>query len=260
MNNSLRALGYVVVFLYYTFGSVPAFAIHSISVLADNTIDIALAELARDYSRSKQVIVNTSFASKAMHDTQILEGGAADILITSQPFWIEELKNKGLIDVASRTTIASNQLALVGPLDNTLDIKIEKYFPTAALIKQMANEPMFVVANPGTQIAGIYGKEALRTIGASDDLEPYTLYIREPSQMIGMVSKQNAYGVFLNSTVARRSDVQVLDIFPTSSHQPITYFAVVIAGDNMEEARNFLAYLQQASAKKILKRNGFIEN
>ena len=244
--------GMTVIFL-----ALPAFALNSITVMADNSMSIAMVEQARDYSREQQIVVNTSFAAPVAQETQITEGGAADILITPKQSWIDQLKMQGLIDVHSQTEVAKNQLALVGPPDSPLSAKLSKNFPTAALIRQMEGEPAFVVGNPETQMSGIYGKEALRNLDVADDLEPYTLYIKQADQMFDMVSKQHAYGIFLNSSVVGRDDVTVLDLFPKNSYRPITYYAVVIGGDNMNEARKFLQYLKSADAKKIFSRNGF---
>jgi len=236
----------------------PAFALNSVTVMADSTMSIAMAELARDYAKTQNVIVNTSFAAPDVQQAQITGGGAADILITPKQSWIEQLKTQGLIDVHSPTPVAKNQLALVGPADSPLAVKLSRFFPTAAIIKQIEGEQGFVIGNPGTQMAGVYGKEALRSLGAAGDLEPYTLYIKSQDEMFDMVAKHHAYGVFLYSSTIGREGIRVLDLFPRNSYKPITYYAVVIAGDNMNEARKFLDYLKTPAAKKIFTQNGFL--
>jgi molybdate transport system substrate-binding protein len=153
--------------------------------------------------------------------------------------------------------VARNRLALVGPADSPLQVALLKKFPTAALINQMGGEQAFVVGNPETLMAGIYGKEALRKLNVADDLEPYTLYIRQMDEMFDMVLRQHAYGIFLYSSTINQAGLRVLDVLPENSHRPIAYYAVVIAGDNMNEARKFLEYLKTADAKKIFRENGF---
>jgi len=237
----------------------PAYALNAVTVMADNSMSVAIAEIARDYSRSKQIIVNTSFAVAGAQEAQITEGGAADILITPRQAWIDQLKTRGLIDIYSQTPVAANQLALVGPADSPLHIKLSKGFPAAAIIRQMDGEQAFIVGNPETQMAGVYGKEALRNMGVAGDLEPYTLYIKPMDQMLDMIVKQRGYGIFLTSSVAANDEVLVLDTFPKNTYHPIIYYAVVIAGDNMNEARKFLEYLKSNDAKKIFRKNGFAE-
>ena len=238
----------------------PVYAIGTVTVLADSSMNLAMADLARDYSKYRQVVVNVSLATESAQETQIAEGGSADILITPKQSWIETLKTKGLMDVHSQTVVADNQLVLVGPQDSTFRASISKTFPTAAVISQIEGEQAFVIGNPATQSSGAYAKEALRKLGAADDLEPYTLYVKNFDQMLDMVRQSHAFGVFFSSMVQGVDGVQVMDVFPKSSHRPITYYGVAIAGDNMDEARQFLAYLKSPSAKKILTKNGFVTN
>lgn len=248
------------VFLYLTAISNPALAApKSVTVMADNTIGTAVAEIARNYSRDMQVVVNTSFAAPSAQEVQITEGGAADVLITPKQQWIDDLKMRGLVDVYSQTLVAKNQLALVGPADSPMRVNLSERFPVMALLNTMGSEQaFFVVGNPETQMAGSYGKEALRSMGVADDLEPYTLYIRRLDQMVDMVINQRAYGIFLYSSTISREGLRVLDLFPAESHRPIDYYAVVIAGDNMDEARKFLEYLKRGAARRVLRDNGFI--
>ena len=235
----------------------PAFALNSVTVMTDSTMSVAMAEIARDYSRTHQIVVNTSFANSLDQEKQITEGGAADIVITPKQQWIEQLKTQGLVDVHSQVPVAHDRLALVGPADSAFTAKLSKGFPTAALIRQMEGEQAFIVGNPETRSAGIYGKEALRNMGAAGDLEPYTLYIKSLEQMFTMVKKEHAYGIFLYSSVIGEDGVRVIDLFPKSTYQPIVYYAVVIAGENMNEARQFLEYMQSPQARLILRKHGF---
>ncbi len=234
-----------------------AYAITSINILADNTMGVAMTQIARNYSREKQVVVNASFATEKAQETQISEGGAADILITPKLAWIEQLKTQGLVDIYSQVSIASNRLALAGPVDSPIVLKKTDPFPVAALITAMAGEQAFLVGNPETLTVGTYGKEALRTLAVNDDLEPYTLYIKESRQMDEMVQKQHAYGIFYSSSVYRKEGMRTIQLLPKESHHPISYYAVVIAGENMNEARKFLDYLKSPPTRKLLRDNGF---
>ena len=235
----------------------PVFAIDSVTLLADSTISMAMAQVARNYSRDNNVVVNASFATPTSQETQIKEGGAADILITPKLPWIEDLKTQGLVDIYSQATVARNRLALVGPVDSDLQIPVTKDFKTAPLINAMAGEQAFVVGNPQSLMEGVYGKEALRSLGVAEDLEPYTLYIKESPQMFDMVVNQHAYGVFLNSSLIAKDGLRVIGLLPEESHHPIAYYAVVIAGENMDQARKFMEYLKSPATKRLLRENGY---
>jgi len=235
----------------------PAFSLTSLTILADNNMGIAVAEIAREYSRTHQVVVNTSFAPPDDQESEIIEGGSADVLITPRVQWMEHLRSKGLLDVRSQTALAKDQLVLVGPTEGVFPVKLAHAFPTAELIKRMEGEALFVVGNPQTQASGISGKQALRNLGVAGDMEPYTLYIKGQDQMVEMVMKQHAYGVFLYSATIDREGMKVLDVFPKNSYKTAIYYASVIAGDNMDEARKFIEYLKSPDAKELLTKNGF---
>ena len=234
-----------------------AFALPSVNVMADGDLGVAMARIARNYSTERQVAVNASFTAQAAQAVQISEGGAADILITPKLSWIEQLKTQGLVDIHSQATIAGNRLALVGPDDSAIR-PAGNVFPTAALINALAGELAFVVGNPETLGVGVSGKEALRNLGVAGDLEPYTLYLKQADQMDDMVAKQHAYGIFYTSAATGKEGMRVIGLLPPESYHPVEYYAVVIAGENMNEARRFLEYLKSPAAKGVLRGDGFV--
>jgi ABC-type molybdate transport system substrate-binding protein len=86
--------------------SSPAHALGTVTVLADNTISVPLVEASREYTRTKGVIVNASFATADLHKKQLEESTTSDVLITPNVAWLDELKAKGFVDVPSKTVIA----------------------------------------------------------------------------------------------------------------------------------------------------------
>lgn len=243
--------------LFFLGKSTQAFAIGSVTILADDSMSIAITELSRDYASKYNMTVSTSFLSSEKQELQIEDGEAADVLITPKNDWLEQLKTKGLYDVYSQIEVARNRLALVGPANSPLRVDIEEKFPAAELINEFAWEQSFVLGNPQALIEGKYNKDALRKVGASDYLEEYTLYTKKLDQIIDLIGQYHMYGVLFYSTTIGRDNLRVLDLFPENSHEPVSYKAVAIAGENMEAARNFLKYIQSDSAKIILRRNGF---
>ena len=227
----------------------------SVNVMADSSLSLAMDEIARSYSRTHNIIVNTSFAVPDVQDAQIAEGAAADVLITPDAAWINRLKEKGLIDVHSPVVIARGHLALAGPPGTPVAAE-EKHFPLNGILNQMHGQPDFVVANPASLPEGSYSREALKNLGVSDDLEPDTLYLKQRSEMLDMVEFHGAYGVFYYSTLLANPDLRVLYVLPDKTHKPINYTAVVIAGNNMDEARDFLAYLHTDEARRAFERHG----
>lgn len=236
--------------------SQPALAIPNITILGDDSASLAITKLAREYARSKAVAVSTSFMEKESQSAQILEGSAADILITSDAKWIADLQAQGLIDIYSKTEFARGRMALVGPRDSSLSMKLTSNFISAPLVHAMNYEPSLLIGNPEYMTEGKYAKEALRGIDALDVLEPYTLYLKKNEDMVEQVTGHGAFGVFYYGQALLMEEARVIDVFPEKSHSPIIYYSVVIAGDNMDEARKFSKYLASPDAKRAIRSAG----
>ena len=201
-----------------------SWALDSLTVMSDNSMSLAIAEIARNYSARRNIVVNTSFSVPSMQEAQIAEGVAADILITPQAQWVEDLKTRGLIDIYSPTVVASNKLVLVGPPNTQLHYDpASNTLPTAAIIRDLDGEMGFVVANPETLVEGGYSKEALRNLDSGDYLAPYTLYIKHLGAMYEMVSQHGGYGLFLYSSTVSRTGFKVLGRLPDDAYRPIQY-------------------------------------
>jgi molybdate transport system substrate-binding protein len=253
-------LSHVFFLLAFAFAASPAFALSSVNVMADSSLSVAVTAIARAYARDRGVAVNASYMTSKEQQVQIAEGEAVDILITPMDKWIEDLKTQGLVDIYSETPVARGQLALAGPEASPLTFTIIEGVPVAQLIWQMQGEPEFLVGHPETLAEAAFSKEALRNLGAAADLEPYTVYIKQRDQMYRMVVNRGAYGVFLYSSVLSRPGIKVIGMIPSTAHQPIQYYAVVIAGENMDEARKFIDYLKSSEARRIFSESGYAVN
>jgi len=237
-----------------------AHAMPTVTVLADSSMALAISELAQAYAKEAGVMVGASFATPEEQQQQIEEGGEADILITTRQNWLSDLQTRGLVDIYSRAVVAKNRLALVSKPGGAIAPRSDGIFPLSEMLKLFSWEPSFVVANPDMLDEGRFSKEALRNLGVSGDLEEYTLYVRSRTQMKSLVEEQGMIALMLSSEVSDNPALMMIDLLPETSHSPIEYHSVVIAGDNMEQARKFMAFLASDKAKDILRSHGFFAN
>jgi molybdate transport system substrate-binding protein len=233
-----------------------AFALSNITVMATGDLGLAVSRIARDYAKLHNVSVSTSFAGKQEQAVQISEGGAVDVLITPDVQWLDQLQSEGLVDIYSKIEFARGRLALVGNSASTLSMKLTGNFIAAPLVHAMGGEPGLYIGNPEYITEGKYAREALRSIGALYVLEPYTLYSKTTDEMIEQVTQHDAYGVFNYGQALLLENAKIIDVFPEKTHSPITYYAVVIAGDNMDEARTFMKYISSGLARNALLASG----
>jgi ABC-type molybdate transport system substrate-binding protein len=70
-----------------------------------------------------------------------------------------------------------------------------------------------------------------------------------------LINNHNSYTILLGSQIKNHDEFLVLSDL---KNQHIFYQALVIAGDNMETAREFLKFLKTKQAKDIFAENGFM--
>lgn len=181
----------------------------------------------------------------------------ADIFIATRGHTIQTLKNQGLIDVYSHISLAKNRLALVTYKDNTLELILIPRLPLANILERLDPGFSFVLGDPDYQDVGLYGLEALRSHEMAGDMEPYFLFIGSGVDMQKAIAAKGGYGILLLTEALRNPELKVLGVFPQTAHNPIVYQAVVVAGENMQAAREFMNHLASPEASAVFAEYGF---
>lgn len=241
--------------------SVPAQAQQDIGIVvvsADSSLSLPLSRIARDYARTKGIAVTVSYLSSGPLSAQheVIENATVDLMLTARRDWQETLKQQGLVDVAADRAIATNRLVLVGPSTSALILDLEKTFNTGKMLLYMGDNRLFAIANPETLAEGSYSREALRKMNADADLEPYTVYPRDMAQLTSAITRKGAYGLMLASTAEGISGLRIIATIPSWAHSPIAYHTLVLAGENMNAARAFAAYLVTPRAQAVFRQFG----
>lgn len=230
-------------------------ALPSLVVSADSTLGLPLAYIVRAYARERQVAVALSLTGTESISNRNPEGSSADVLITANTARLAELKQQGLVDVYSETPIVVDHLALVGPDGLRLPVNFARGFPTGPLLLAAGHEPVFVLGFPQVLPEAEPSREALHKLGADADLEPYTVYLKDRRQMHDAVHNQRAFGIML-ATDAVQHNMNILGMIPDNTHAPVDYRSVVLAGDNMDEARRFVEFLKSDEARSAFSQFG----
>lgn len=240
-------------------GASPAWAIPTLNIMADKSLAIPMTQIAREYARSHQVSVSTAFISTSDQLEQINEGGAADLLITQRADTIETLKLQGVVDIYSQTIVAKNRLVLAAPLSipGEMEFFDRQMFPVG-LMQQMAGGDLRIyIGSPDYLASGMFAMEAFRNMDTLQDIEPYVRYVKYSPEMYSLM-EAGGFGIMFYTEVLQNKNLRVMNFFPESSHEPILYQAVVVAGENMDEARRFLDFLKTRESKRIIDLNGFV--
>lgn len=230
----------------------------SISLMADASLIVPISLIARDFSRIYHVPVALDFGSPKEQVEKIQQGADANVFIASQPSWIKALQNQGMIDIYSRTNIASNQLALTADR-KTPRINTQKNIKSAIrnALPIGDEEFKFGFADASLLSEGGYIIEAMTMLGLEKDLKMHYSLFKDMDSMAHAVENFGFYGAMYHSDTYLHPKLHAITVLSKELHSPILYQAVVVAGEHMNEARRFVAYLTSDAAQRVFQRYGF---
>ena len=184
-----------------------------------------------------------------------IEGGApADLFISADLGWMNDVDERHLLAPGTRVTLLRNALVLIAPASSTATLKIAPGFDLNAAL----GGGKLAMANPDSVPAGKYGKAALESLGAWSGVEKSVARAENVRAALALVSRNEApFGIVYRTDAAADKGVKVVDTFPANAHPPIVYPAAVIATSQSPAARPLLDYLRGAAAAKVWETYGF---
>ncbi len=241
-----------IVFLSMIFHA-PAHA-ENVNVFAAASLKTALDDAAKVWkTRSGEDIVAT-YGSTATLAKQIAEAAPADIFISADLAWMDDVAKKNLIKPDSRKNLVGNTLVLVAAAGTGLKVELEKDSNLAA---SLGGEKL-AVGDVKSVPAGKYAKAALENLGLWASVEPNLVMQENVRSALALVARGEArLGIVYGSDAVAESKVQVVANFPETSHEPIVYPAAIIAASTNPDAQTFLTFLFSEEAQLIFKANGF---
>lgn len=229
----------------------------SLTIFSEPNMTYALTEIARSYANDRNVIVSINFNSSFELIQNIDFGEPADIFISSHPSWIENLKQKGLVDVYNLSNIARDQLVLVTSTKNNripADL-IKEEEPISETIREINNNRIPLIIGSENSSLGRYTSELMKEVNVKNQYL-YRKVNEDKKTIIDFLKENNEYcGIVLSSEIKNQNDIKILRVIPDID---IYYQGSVIAGDDMENARDFVKYLKSDEARSLFSKNGFI--
>ena len=248
-----------VVFLMMFSGDVyagKAKKVNNLVVFAEENITYPLVEIARLYSKQKGSIVSINFDSHQLVQN-IDDGEPVDVSISSHQSMVETLKQKGLVDVYSLTNIAEDKLLLIASKNNKkLNVADISQSDDLAKILQVINDHKVpLIIDSAETSLGKYTDDILSKAKITNQ-KFYRRIVEDTKSIAGLVNENNEYcGIVLASSVKNYDNIVVLKEIENSE---IYYQAIVVAGDNMDKARDFLKFVKSSDIKKIFSDSGFV--
>jgi molybdate transport system substrate-binding protein len=198
--------------------------------------------------------VRASFASSGTLARQISLGAPAHIFLSANAKWMDYLARQKLIVNRSRRNLFGNRLVLIAPSRSRITLTIAPDFPLARAL----GSGRLVVADPGHVPAGIYARQALKSLGVWDTIARRIARAGNVRAALALVARGEApLGIVYATDAGISPGVKRIATFPSSSHGPITYPAALMAGRDTKAARRFYDFLISRAGLGIFARHGF---
>ena len=230
--------------------------VESVTVLASSSLTMPVSQASRIYSRDHKVDVNAVFESAPELLRKIEEGDPADIVITANKAQMDDMQNRGLIEPASRVVLAKNRISLVASEPFVME-KEDKNLEQ--LLDFVHSRALMIIADPKFVSLGEFSVEALKNIKKWSKFKNFVVLAPTSSKTADLVIKSQTAGlVYTTDALLFEENLNHLGVLPENLHSPIEYHAALVVGNNMAEAREYLAFLSSNNIKAVLRNNGFV--
>lgn len=223
-------------------------------VLAAASLQESLNAAADAWARGHHARPVLSFASSAALAKQIDAGAPADIFISADEMWMDDVAKHGLVKAGTRVSFLRNRLVLVAPATSAKPVAIKPGFPLARLL----GGGKLAMGEVNSVPAGKYGREALTKLGIWNAVAPRVAGADNVRSALALVERGEVpYGIVYATDALASKRVKIVGVFPESSHAPITYPIALLTASTNPEADGFRRFLISPAGKAIFRRYGF---
>jgi len=223
-------------------------------VLAAASLQEAMTAAANAWAAQRHARPVLSFAASSALARQIRSGAPADLFVSADEEWMDDVEKAGFVQRGSRADMAGNRLVLIAPARAPLRLRITRGMPIARAL----GGSRLAMANPDSVPAGKYGRAALTALGVWPDVANRLALGDNVRSALTLVERGEARLGIVYATDARASKAVVLvDSFPAGSHAPIRYPLARLSASRNPEAEGFRRFLLSRAGQDILARYGF---
>jgi molybdate transport system substrate-binding protein len=223
-------------------------------IFAAASLKNALDDVDAQYAKATGHEVRVSFAGSSTLAKQIEAGAPADVFISADLDWMDYLDKQKLLRPGTRADILGNRLVLIAPKGQSKQVRIEKGFPLADLLK----DGFLAMADTDAVPAGKYGKASLQALGVWNAVKSRIAQALNVRAALALVSRgETPYGIVYQTDAAADPNVEVVGVFPDDTHPKIIYPVAIMAASKSPEAAAYVAYIRSAAARPLFERWGF---
>lgn len=223
-------------------------------VLAAASLQESLTAAANAWTAAGHARPVVAFAASSALARQVEAGAPADLFISADEHWMDELASKGLIVPRTRVSFLTSSLVLIAPRTNSLCIPIGPGFPLA----RMLGSGRLAMGDPDGVPAGRYGKVALEKLGVWASVASRIAPAESVRGALALVERGQApFGIVYATDAKASAKVRIVGTFPADSHPPIRYPVALLKTATSPQADAFRRFLISSAGKAIFVRYGF---
>ena len=224
-------------------------------VLAAASLQEALTDAADAWAARRHPRPVLAFAGSSTLARQIEAGAPADLFISADEEWMDEIAHKGLIQPATRVSFLSNSIVLIAPAKSTARLRIGPAFP----LGQLLGSGRLAMADPDSVPAGRYGKAALEKLDVWGSVKDKIAKAENVRAALQLVANEVApFGIVYATDARAAPGVRVVGTFPADSHMPIRYPIARLTKSSNPDAEAFRRFLVSREGGAIFAKRGFI--
>lgn len=219
-----------------------------VSAAADLTL--AFQALGPLFERSSGVKVLFNFGSSGQLAQQIERGAGADVYVSANRAFVEQLDQHGLLLSDTKVSYARGRLTLWTRQDSGLTLtRLDDV--VHAEIRRVA------IANPTHAPYGMAARQALQALGLWEQIQPKLVLGEDVRQTLQYAATGNVEVAIVALSLSVQHQGQWV-LIPETLHQPIVQALAVVKGTkHAAEARQFAAFLTGPQGQTVLRQYGF---
>ena len=220
-------------------------------VLAAASLQESMSAAADAWARKGHARPVISFAASSALARQVAAGAPADLFVSADEEWMDDLQKRGLLMPGTRADLLGNTLVIIGPAGQQLARPYDEF--------RAIGGTRVAIADPDSVPAGRYARAALQAIGRWDAVRPNIVRAEMVRAALLLVARGAAPRGIVYATDARASrKVQIVATFGAASHPPIRYPIARLKTSTSPDAEGFRRFLLSPEGKAIFKRYGFV--
>lgn len=219
-------------------------------VLAAASLQESLNAAADAWARLGHARPVLSFAASSALARQVAAGAAADLFISADEPWMDDVQRRGLVVPGSRANLVGNRLVVVQPA--------AAQAPGRVPLSRLLASGRVALADPASVPAGRYAQASLTRLRLWDAVAPRVVRGENVRAALALVERGAAEWGVVYATDARASRrVRAVRMLPAESHPSIRYPLARLKASTSPDAEGFRRFLLSSAGKAIFARFGF---